>query len=687
MKGVVITLDELLSQLTADHKIQKQIEEPLSLNFFKAGVGASKSTSGVNSQFVFFQILIDYILRLKSTQTDKDELINLFQNEYEGNRIELANIDEFKRDYSSEKVLWWYTRESFFSKTLNGALSMKNIHMIFLFRSFISDIYRQLRKHQSKNVLKVYRSQIMSKEELTILNQYIGQFISINSFFSTNTDYKKARSYLDSFGTSCNLERVLFQIDADPKTVTSKVFADISEFTDGSEVLFMVGSIFRIENINCDDDQISIIRMTLCNDDEQTLKQVLLLMKQQFGSSREITLETLGKILCKMGNFDLAEKYFNRLLNELALDDPLRANLYEDLAELASLKEDYGMMVEWHQKSLEIKNEYHLTGNLDDYGMSNSLAKSMEKQNSAVRINTNTKWIQNAVTIAGGNGQGNQLNQLSCPCGVYIDDDDQCIYISEWINHRIVEWKCNAKNGQIVVGKNGQGSQFDQLSKPTDVIVDKNSDSFIICDHGNNRVLRLSRQNTNDRETIISDVHCFGLVINNKGDLYVSDWKKNEVRRWKIGETNGTLVAGGNGQGNRLDQLNCPTYIFVDDNDSVYVSDCDNNRVMKWMKGAREGIVVAGGQGEGNSLTQLSDPQGLAVDHFGNIYVADSSNYRIMCWSQGSKQGTIVVGGNGQGQKSNQFSGLRGLSFDRQRNLYVVDCDNNRVQKFNIDLN
>lgn len=54
--------------------------------------------------------------------------------------------------------------------------------------------------------------------------------------------------------------------------------------------------------------------------------------------------------------------------------------------------------------------------------------------------------------------------------------------------------------------------------------------------------------------------------------------------RWKIGETNGIVVAGGHGKGNRLDQLDRPTYLCVDQS---------NNRVMKWAKNAVEGIVVA----------------------------------------------------------------------------------------------
>ncbi len=291
------------------------------------------------------------------------------------------------------------------------------------------------------------------------------------------------------------------------------------------------------------------------------------------------------------------------------------------------------------------------------------------------------------MTIAGGNGQGNQLNQLYYPQGIYVDDDNQCIYIAEWENHRIVEWKSGAKMGQIVAGGNGEGNRTNQLKEPTNVVVDKKTDSLIICDYGNRRVIRWSTRNATNGETIISDIGCYGLTIDNNGDLYVSDNNKHEVRRWKIGETNGTIVAGGHGQGNQFNQLNNPTYLFVDEDHSVYVSDNFNHRVMKWLKGAKEGIVVAGGQGEGNSSTQLSRPRGVIVDHLGNIYVADCDNHRIMCWSKGSKEGHVILGGNRLEQQSNQLSYPRGISFDRQRQLYVVDWWSNRVQKFEIDLN
>jgi len=225
------------------------------------------------------------------------------------------------------------------------------------------------------------------------------------------------------------------------------------------------------------------------------------------------------------------------------------------------------------------------------------------------------------------------------------------------------------------------------LNSPTDVSLDEKNKSLIICDQGNRRIVRWSLQNTNDREILIENIDCQTLMTNGTGDLFVSDANEHAVKRWRKGEKGGkgTIVAGGNGKGNQLNQLNEPTYIFVDREETVYISDSGNHRVMKWLKYASEGIVVAGGHGQGNNLKQLDCPQGLLLNEIGDIYVADSENHRIMCWSLGAKEGRIVVGGNGRGIESNRFRRPTGLTFDIDNNLYVVDCDNHRIQRFYVD--
>ncbi|CAF4598241.1 unnamed protein product, partial [Rotaria socialis] len=221
----------------------------------------------------------------------------------------------------------------------------------------------------------------------------------------------------------------------------------------------------------------------------------------------------------------------------------------------------------------------------------------------------------------------------------------------------------------------------------TDVLIDKETDSLIICDQGNRRVVRWSRRSgTTQGEILIDNNDCYGVAMDEQRYLYVSDERKHDVRRYQLGEKNYTLVAGGNGEGDGPNQLDGPTYLFIDRDHSVYVSDNNNHRVTKWNKGAKEGIVAAGGQDKRNALTQLSYPNGIFVDTLGTRYVADSGNHRVMRWTQGDKkQGTVIVGGNGKGEGANQLSYPLGLSFDRHGSLYVVGHVNNRVQRFSIE--
>ena len=160
------------------------------------------------------------------------------------------------------------------------------------------------------------------------------------------------------------------------------------------------------------------------------------------------------------------------------------------------------------------------------------------------------------MTVAGGNGCGNAVNQLNLPFGLDIDDDNQSIVIADHVNHRIIEWKIGASHGKVIAGGQGHKNGLDRLTNPTDVLIDKEMNSLLIADRNNRRVLRWSRrQNTTQGEMIIDNIFCRGLAIDHQRYLYVSDYVTDEVRRYRIGDKNGIIVAGGNGQGNQLNQL------------------------------------------------------------------------------------------------------------------------------------
>lgn len=277
------------------------------------------------------------------------------------------------------------------------------------------------------------------------------------------------------------------------------------------------------------------------------------------------------------------------------------------------------------------------------------------------------------------------MDQLLCPSSIYLDEQNQIIYIADTDNHRVMEWKLNGASGRLVAGGHGKGHEINQLSLPLDMILDPYDNSLIIADFENRQVTRWSHQTCSREEIIISNIDCARLAMHKDGSLYVSDWKKNEVRRWKRGETRGELVAGGNGKGTALNQLSSPSFIFVDDYHTLYINDRDNYRVMKWRKDGKEGRIVAGGNGRGNHLAQLGYPRGIFVDSFGQIYIADGENHRVMRWREGAKEGVIVVGGSGQGSQANQLNFPVGLAFDSEGKLYVADSVNDRIQKFEIN--
>ena len=296
-------------------------------------------------------------------------------------------------------------------------------------------------------------------------------------------------------------------------------------------------------------------------------------------------------------------------------------------------------------------------------------------------VKSSSTWKKYGVTVAGGNGQGAALSQLNYPHSFFLDNN-QFLYILEWGNHRVTKWKLGNTVGQIVAAGNGQGSRNDQFNQPHGIVVDRGRDSFFISDFGNSRIIQWSLQGARSGKTIILGVSSTGLTMDEQGFLYVSDWFRNEVRRWRVGDSQWTLVAGRDGRGNRLNQLYGPRKIFVDQNHSLYVAEWGNHRVTKWVKGATEGIVVAGGQGKGGALSQLNNPEAVIVDQLGSLYIADRHNNLIVRWRKGATAGEVLVGGNGADSRSDQLNAPTDLLFDRQGNLLVADHANHRVQRF-----
>ncbi|CAF2949022.1 unnamed protein product [Rotaria sp. Silwood2] len=287
-------------------------------------------------------------------------------------------------------------------------------------------------------------------------------------------------------------------------------------------------------------------------------------------------------------------------------------------------------------------------------------------------ICANARWAQNGTTVAGGNDQGSELNQLADPFGIFVDDN-QSVYVADFGNHRVVKWDRGASTGQLVAGGHGSGNHDNQLNYPSDVLVEKDG-TIYISDSYNRRVQRWL-QGAQSGETVIGNIAVHGIAQDDEGALYVSEPERNRVSKWRLGETAEQVI---------IANFSNPLNLFVNRNRSVYVTENSNHRVVKMHFGTMLNMIVAGGS-HGNGTDQLSSPNSVIVDQLGTVYVADTDNERIMRWPLGATSGSVIAGGHGHGSQADHFWDPTDLSFDLEGNLYVVDPMNHRVEKFAID--
>jgi sugar lactone lactonase YvrE len=112
------------------------------------------------------------------------------------------------------------------------------------------------------------------------------------------------------------------------------------------------------------------------------------------------------------------------------------------------------------------------------------------------------------------------------------------------------------------------------LNGPTDIIVDKDRDSLIICD-----------QLSGPRY----------IFVDQDRSVYVSEYDNQRVTKWMEGAEEGVVVAGGQDQGNDLTQLSNPAGIIVDRLGTVYVAEWGNHRITRWIKDATHGSILVQG--------------------------------------------------------------------------------------------
>jgi len=186
-----------------------------------------------------------------------------------------------------------------------------------------------------------------------------------------------------------------------------------------------------------------------------------------------------------------------------------------------------------------------------------------------------------------------------------------------------------------------------------------------------------------------------GPAYDSAGNLYISDFYNNRVRKIASNGTittlagNGTLGSTGDGGLATSAELANPEGIAVDTAGDVYICEFGGARIRK--VDAATGIIstiagtgVAGFSGDGGPATaaKLYGPQDPNFDSAGNLYFADYNNQRIRKITMATGVITTVAGngtasttGNGGPATNASLHGPVSVVFDTAGNLYISERD------------
>ncbi|CAF4670888.1 unnamed protein product [Rotaria sp. Silwood1] len=125
-----------------------------------------------------------------------------------------------------------------------------------------------------------------------------------------------------------------------------------SHFSHEEEILFSIGTIFRIENVEPMNDTVWSIELKLYNRHNLELKQLMISFEEEIGKTS--TLFDLGNIFFYMGDNDRAEKYNRILLEQLPPNDDFMLIVYTNIGDTYLNRGNYHITSEYYEPALSI---------------------------------------------------------------------------------------------------------------------------------------------------------------------------------------------------------------------------------------------------------------------------------------------------------------------------------------------
>ncbi|CAF2045052.1 unnamed protein product [Rotaria magnacalcarata] len=292
------------------------------------------------AKFLWYKYYFNILSHLTNTAVARREMLDCVRTFHKRQTdVVKKSCEEFEREYNSNDILKWYTRDSFCYLLLNRTLRSEDINHIFAMRYIIFDLENCFRRPNHKSVDHdfdtVFRGQQIHLTEMQQIENNVGGLIGLTAFWSTTRSWNKAFRFTEIWpqNRTDTVQRVLFTIRIS-SAVQQPVFMDISKFSTFDcelEVLFSLHSLFRIEKVNHNKhDSIWYVDLTLIdenNDQFLSIMQPWYFMTNNIISSRSFFISEIEQ---QQGFFRNLRHYsFPFLAFQLFVDMMLRLDRTE----------------------------------------------------------------------------------------------------------------------------------------------------------------------------------------------------------------------------------------------------------------------------------------------------------------------------------------------------------------------
>lgn len=165
-------------------------------------------------------------------------------------------------------------------------------------------------------------------------------------------------------------------------------------------------------------------------------------------------------------------------------------------------------------------------------------------------------WETTGIVVAGGHGKGSGYNQLDSSYGIHVDSN-HTLFIADYNNNRIVKWEKDQLSGVVYAHGRCESGNINELCSPSAMTSSKDGTLFVAVQNDTYGGIITVKNGLVSKEALITaNTSFYGIVLDDSEQyLYLGHHRTHSVVKYRIDGTSVSTVAGKNGRGSRLDQL------------------------------------------------------------------------------------------------------------------------------------